>query len=307
MPAFNNGRNVEEPNSIEQPIQVGYIYFPKGVGSWEEFEQRCRQTKTYSVYLERGAIKHNCPVSSFFAGGSDGQIRAFAVPKKAGLLGERVLLFFPCNSDIPIIGLSVPGGNSNTIAPNENSNYSTIHTEEVTIDFGHDAKAGTYDINVSAEKSDKEVAINLNVASKTKKGKIRLNVNGACEIYTEDKLEVISNNSVEMKLRDEVAEPNKLSQIIWKFLTGFLFLDKWTNKIQINASKIDVYSVKDIFVTAERNIKLYAKSDIIVDTEKANQSIHLGNNASYALNEDCICQYTGQRHLKPPTNNKTKL
>ena len=304
--SFTHGDKNNKPN---YPIQVGHIILPPNSGGKAEFERLCRLQKMYSVYLENNTVKHNCPVGGILGNSTDGETQCFRMPEKEGELGERVLLLFPEKSDIPIIVCSLPGGESNVIPPNENSKVQNKIGTNAVISTVQNPDDGSFTLSINQVSGD--VSLNLNVESKDKSGKLRLNVNGDCEIYAQQKIDLLTNKEFELRVRD-LEKEEKFHSVKYTFADGLTILDKWENLINLKKKLLNIF-IKDkdkkanAVVEVQGNIKVKATKKINIDIPDDKPDITIGNAESMALNESCICQFTGLRHLKPITNKKTKV
>lgn len=285
---------------VEDSIQVGYIYLPEGEIK-EDYEKECRRYGIYSVVLESGTIKKKC-VSLL-----DKPLR---VPERSSYLGEAVLLVFPNNSDIPFI-IKVINNNSVTYDYIDENSVSKVIQDEVTaIKVSENIKDKNYSINIMSE-DDQEVSINLNVSAPNKKGKIRLNVNGDCNIFAEKNINILTNKEINIKIRDLVKN-QKFHEIKYNFDTGLYVKDRWDNTITMNGPILRIHhknririECQNADIEVQQQAKLIAHGEVRIDADGAH-SIHIGNDESLVINQSTICCFTGQPHFLPITNVKTR-
>lgn len=284
--------------------RIGYVYLTSSLGIDEQIKKAIR-THKITVLENEGAIHHNCPVLNF-------KTTDLEFPNELGKLGSCVLLNYPLGSTIPVVVGVVPTNDDKLLTTYESEKQRKFikDSEECTISVIEDAESGVFHISVFGKQTGKS-NFNIDVSSVDKKAKANVSVQGELNVKVTDMIKVTVEDEFNMKIRN-LESQEKFSEVSYKLGTGLTIKDEFENEMYLNSNGLKGIIKKDVQLDVEGKVTLNSKGKINIQGKGSividdASSIKIGNAASKALNVDTICQYTGQKHLPPPTNTKTDV
>ena len=290
---------------LNEYISTGYVVF-NNVGDIDSYIKDAIRRHRVIILEDGGTLKLECPVLNF-------ETTNLVFPSALGKLGSKVLLCYPQNSRIPIVMGVIPSFDEtqqNAFYDNENQRKFIKDTENSTITVDEDAENGVYNISVYGKVAGKS-NYNISVSSANNDAVANVKVNGQLNITAVNNITMLVNDELDILVKNSKVQ-DKFNKLTWKLGNGLTIIDEFDNTVNLNSNGLIAEIKKDINLTIDGNTNINSTGKIDIEGSGGivindPSSIELGTAESLALNESCNCQYTGQRHLPPTTNQITKV
>jgi hypothetical protein len=322
------------------PIDIAYVVLNPKLPR-DEYVQQCLKNNAVDLLFTDGTYYDQCLLASSTLSAQDGERRTPKFPDKVGELGSAVVVAFAHTSQKPIVIGFLPTFETFNVLENEDQAKSLHTHEDNTISLVKDPKQGKLLVSVKSD-TENMAEFNTSVVAPEESGLWFLHVLGTVRFFGSKLVQLLAKNEFVLLVRDLVKQ-DKFTTIQAKLGEKVEVLDEFDNHITLDANGVTIdtpaefnVTVKDntnVVVEGKTNItvkskciitvqddasivvkgdasvnvdgdaKMVAKGAVTVDGKK----IDIGNAANWALNTDCICQYSGNPHIKPATNTKTKV
>jgi hypothetical protein len=290
--------NISEKNLLlltKNWAEIAYVILDPSM-SRTDYIKKCLTQNTVDIITRDNSIYRNCFIcSTFHNNNDDGELGSFEFPldkKDTVLRGSKLLIVFPSGSTSPIILGSLRNtNNSNQWLDNERQRKNIYDSEDCNISIIKDPTNKNLSITIFGKTDTSTMDVKIN--SINDNSKFNLEVGGEVNILAK-KINFINEEELNIEFSDVTKQETKTT-INYKLGTGLEINDEFKNNLKINNEGLKITSEKDV------NIKVTGTANI--DAEK----INIGEATSLALNTSCPCQYTGNDHLPPIKNTKTKV
>lgn len=248
----------------------GYIILPIDIDR-ESYIKTCYRKERVAIRLDSGGgVFTNCFISK-------SAIQEIKFPATNDQLGSCVAYIVPEFHNIPII-VGVLSKADETQLLEENSFEKVVSTKQAKVSVSGKGKTGELFINVESE-NESEGNIYITLKSKDNTSKFQLSCFGDINIYSEGKTNLKALNQVNLESFYIEDNQQKISAKIILDENGFLFEDKFENKIQSNLEgKIEIHKGSQPILLGDETViqleKMKKRIDDLIDLlNTANQAI----------------------------------
>jgi hypothetical protein len=304
------------------PIDIGYIVLNPKLPR-EEYVQSCLRNNAVDVMLTDGTYYDQCMLASVALSQTDGERIAPKFPSEKGVLGSAVLLVFAYASNKPIVLAFLPTLEDFMVLDHEDQSKSLRTSEGNCISIVRDPKIGKLVTTVQST-TEQQAELQTHVTAPNDTGLFFVHVAGTVKHFATKLIHWLTASEFVLQVRNLVNQ-EKYTKVRIKLGEKAEIVDEFDNSVLLDTNGLTVVSPAHLNVTLQGNctvtisgtakINVSGKAEVncghdvdVVATGNMKldaAKINIGNAASLTLNVDTICQYTGQKHLPPPTNIKT--
>ena len=215
-------------------IEIGHIILSAKL-SREEYIDRCSRTHTVNVITSDGSVLTECPIAMpLNSNETSGEYTNPIFPTEVKL-GIPVILLFAEDTKKPVVAFSITTNENYVLLENEKQNKKIIESDECDISIVKDPINGKLNVSIIGKTIKGEM--NLKVVSQNNDAELNIDVFGKANINGRDEINLSTQNSFNIKVRDLVTQEN-FAELKYLLGEGLTYIDEYDNKIVTNETGI---------------------------------------------------------------------
>jgi hypothetical protein len=253
------------------PIRKGYIVLPYLTATPSNFKDErtnyiagCFRKKKVSVLFDNGGFTNLCPIDI-------NTLRSIDFPEKFGRVGSTVLCWIEPISGKPVVFANL-GSESDIIDCKELTRKLYSSSKKANSSVGVDGEKGQVFINADSVEDDGG-NVYITVSNKSRTGKLKINVIGTSEIYSDSDCTITSGGTITALAKDV---DNKIDSTISIDPTGVINanINDDTNKLKSSINidsgniiqKVEDSSTNSTITQTKSNIKNQISNSLLQQT-----------------------------------------